>query len=105
MPDWMKDIFLHTLPKILMISRPQYVPRYSMEFEDPSPKKTTPINCIDNNSKATQVGPYMSGYNGLESPRMGTSPEFSQDTLPCDSDRKLSQDYIKQNGNVQYGSY
>merc|ERR1719468_1479613 len=56
MPDWVKSVFLNILPRILMMRRPNYTPRYSMEFDDqePTPKKE-PLNCIDNNSKATQL--------------------------------------------------
>lgn len=118
MPDWVKQVFLNILPRILMMRRPQYTPRYSMEFDDqePTPKKE-PLNCIDNNSKATQLNfiddhskatqvgptPFLTGYHGLESPKLGLSPEFSEHTIPCDSDGKMGHEYIKQNGNIQCG--
>jgi len=101
MPNWMKEVFLRILPKVLMMRRPEYVPRYSMDFSDHSPKKT-PADCLDNNSKATQVGPY---YSGLDSPSALTSPDYNQDMLGCESNGKPGHEYIKQNGNIQYGGY
>ena len=47
------ELYFYTLD--LFCRRPQYTPRYSMEFEDqePTPKKE-PLNCIDNNSKVSR---------------------------------------------------
>jgi len=87
-----------------------------MEFDDqePTPKRE-PLNFIDNNSKATQVGPfsqatqvghsYHSSYHGLDSPKLGLSPEFSEHTIPCDSEGKMNHDYIKQNGQCGHGHH
>ena len=96
-------------------------PRYSVEFDDtPKPQENVNSNYLDNNSKAIQwveinyditiifvchitditvdrVGYRMTGYEGLESPtaspKYGSSPKYSEETVTCDSDGKP--DYIK----------
>ena len=58
------------------------------------------LNCVLH----SRVGYRLTGYEGLESPKMGSSPKFSgspkysEETVTCDSDGKPgheAQDYIK----------
>ena len=45
-----------------------------------------------------RVGYRMTGYDGLESPKLGSSPKYSEETVTCDSDGKPpghDHDYIK----------
>ena len=39
----------------------------------------------------------MTGYDGLDSPKLGSSPKYSEETVTCDSDGKPGHepDYIK----------
>ena len=40
----------------------------------------------------------MTGYDGLDSPKLGSSPKYSEETVTCDSDGKPpghDHDYIK----------
>jgi nicotinic acetylcholine receptor len=51
MSPWVKNTFLTVLPKLLLMRRPHYTPRYSAELEE---KTVEPAAYIDNNTKATQ---------------------------------------------------
>ena len=44
-----------------------------------------------------RVGYRMTGYDGLDSPKLGSSPKYSEETVTCDSDGKPGHepDYIK----------
>jgi len=53
MSPWVRNTFLVVLPKLLLMKRPLYSPRYSVEFDD-TPKQQDNTNYIDNNSKAIQ---------------------------------------------------
>ena len=70
MSPWVRNTFLVVLPKLLLMRRPHYSPRYSqrcpadsrltllccrysVEFDD-TPKPQEPSNYLDNNSKAIQ---------------------------------------------------
>merc|ERR1711953_789716 len=75
MSPWVRNTFLVVLPKLLLMRRPHYSPRYSVEFDD-TPKQPGTNNYLDNNSKAIQVGYRLPGYEGLESPKLGSSPKF-----------------------------
>jgi len=104
MSPWVRNTFLVVLPKLLLMKRPLYSPRYSVEFDD-TPKQQDNSNYIDNNSKAIQVGYRMTGYDGLglDSPKLGSSPKYSEETVTCDSDGKPGHDdYIKANGTVAH---
>jgi len=103
MSPWVRNTFLVVLPKLLLMKRPLYAPRYSVEFDD-TPKQQETNNYIDNNSKAIQVGYRMTGYDGLDSPKLGSSPKYSEETVTCDSDGKPGHepDYIKANGTVAH---
>merc|ERR1712130_567035 len=82
MSPWVRNTFLVVLPKLLLMKRPLYSPRYSVEFDD-TPKQQDNSNYIDNNSKAIQVGYRMTGYDGLglDSPKLGSSPKYSEETV------------------------
>merc|ERR1711993_21516 len=53
MSPWVRNTFLVVLPKLLLMRRPHYSPRYSVEFDD-TPKQPETNNYLDNNSKAIQ---------------------------------------------------
>jgi len=107
MSPWVRNTFLTVLPKLLLMRRPHYSPRYSSDFaEEPKPD---PPAYLDNNTKSTQVGYRLPGFGELESPKFGSlpklsgSPKFSQDTITCDSDGKTAQDdFIKSNGTAAH---
>jgi len=83
MSPWVRNTFLVVLPKLLLMKRPLYSPR---------------------------VGYRMTGYEGFDSPKLGSSPKFvgspkfSEETVTCDSDGKPGHesDYIKANGTVAH---
>eukprot|EP00090_Calanus_glacialis_P010152 TRINITY_DN18547_c0_g1_i11.p1 TRINITY_DN18547_c0_g1~~TRINITY_DN18547_c0_g1_i11.p1 ORF type:complete len:559 (-),score=139.83 TRINITY_DN18547_c0_g1_i11:270-1946(-) len=107
MSPWMKNTFLTVLPKLLLMRRPHYSPRYLKQYEDTS--KSEPPAYIDNNTKGTQVGYQLPAYGELESPKFVTSPKltesrkYSQETMASNSDDKTGQDhYIKANGTVAH---
>jgi len=108
MSPWVRNTFLVVLPKLLLMRRPHYSPRYTVEFDD-TPKQPETNNYLDNNSKAIQVGYRLPGYEGLDSPKLGSSPKFpgspkySEETVTCDSDGKTgNEDYIRANGTVAH---
>jgi len=109
MSPWVRNMFLTTLPRVLLMRRPHYTPRYSVEMEET--KEEPEKEYIDNNTKATQVGYRLPSYGELESPKFGSSPKFggspkfgtSPDSITCNSNGKIVQgDYIKANGTVAH---
>merc|ERR1719195_695760 len=82
--------------------------RYSVEFDDTPKPAQEEKSYLDINSKAIQVGYRLTGYEGLESPRLGSSPKFSEETVTSESEGKPGHetgDYIKANGTVaHYGA-
>ena len=45
MSPWARKIFIHVMPRLLMMQRPNYIPRYS---SDPPPAPNEKISLIDN---------------------------------------------------------
>jgi len=124
MSPWVKNTFTVVMPRILLMKRPLYAPKYTTDFEElDQPLGSAGADLRDNNTKATQVmmnnsvGTQVAyidglhGYEDLESPNMGSSPKFSgspkfsQDTITCNSDGMKNggghvEQYIKANGHA-----